>query len=67
MAQAINQTAINQAETSDGFNHGLLLGESEAVWSAANPGGIGKISSQGRQISSALNNARARLKGNAAA
>ncbi|HXG85574.1 MAG TPA: hypothetical protein VNI84_16240 [Pyrinomonadaceae bacterium] len=67
LRQAINKAAINEAETSGGFNQGLLLGESQAVWFEKNPGGFGKIRSRGRQISSALNNARTTLKGDAAA
>jgi len=67
LRQAINRAALSETEKVGGFNHGLLLGKSQAIWSAANPGGFGKSRSQGWQIPSALNNARARLKGDAAA
>ena len=66
VAQAINRAALSETEKVSGFNHGLLLGKSQAIRSAANPGGFGKIRSQGWKISDSENNAGARLKGNAA-
>ena len=65
MAKKIKRTAVSEAEKVSGFDQGLLLGKSQALWNAANQGDISQNGSQSWTLGDSEIDARARLKSDA--